>query len=380
MIKNVTLFNFQKHKKLSIDLDRITTIVGTSDTGKSSLCRALNWCLFNNISGNSFITHGKEKCYVSIDVENYGKVTRFITKKENGYEIPEGMRVALGRGGVPTELEKPVNVSEINISDQHDPLFWLTLKPTELIKELNKIANLDWMDAVMQASASDQRNIKAEIGIIEERIETLEKQKIFLDWVDEADNELCILEKQEEIISNLQDQIEKIQNIIASVENINNAQQDFDIKINHFSDLQRKYDIVTKIDTGYNHLYDLISKLESVKIVESVGEFNDIVKKFDTVADLSDNYLILRDLVSKLEVVAEVDSKEDFEDAIVKFEKLNKIQTSINTLDQLVQKCSEAEKQCNQMDRELQKQVQGLEAELDGTCPVCGGEFHVENH
>lgn len=42
--------NFQAHKDTTIEFDRITTIVGPSDTGKSAVLRAFKWVEKNELS------------------------------------------------------------------------------------------------------------------------------------------------------------------------------------------------------------------------------------------------------------------------------------------------------------------------------------------
>lgn len=50
--------NFQAHKDTTIEFDRITTIVGPSDIGKSAVLRALKWVAKNEPNGTSFVRDG----------------------------------------------------------------------------------------------------------------------------------------------------------------------------------------------------------------------------------------------------------------------------------------------------------------------------------
>lgn len=50
--------NFQAHKDTTIEFDRIATIVGPSDIGKSAVLRALKWVAKNEPKGISFVRDG----------------------------------------------------------------------------------------------------------------------------------------------------------------------------------------------------------------------------------------------------------------------------------------------------------------------------------
>ncbi|MDR3181732.1 MAG: AAA family ATPase [Planctomycetaceae bacterium] len=96
MLKHLDLRNFQNHRKLHIDFGKITTITGCSDSGKSAIIRAIQWLCFNNLRGSSFITHGQDKCLVSVEIADYGSVSRIKTPKRNSYIFEDGDRDAVG--------------------------------------------------------------------------------------------------------------------------------------------------------------------------------------------------------------------------------------------------------------------------------------------
>jgi energy-coupling factor transporter ATP-binding protein EcfA2 len=153
MLTKLTLRNFQCHRKLEIPLSQITTIVGSSDSGKSAIVRALNYVCLNNLRGNSFITHGKDKCAVMLEADDQ-KIRRIKTKTENSYTTETNEFSAVS-SEVPLAITKILNIGEINIANQHDPLFWFSLTPGQLAKELNAIADIAWVDRVLQVSVSD---------------------------------------------------------------------------------------------------------------------------------------------------------------------------------------------------------------------------------
>ena len=86
MLKRIRIKNFQKHDKLDIEFSpNVTTIVGSSDSGKSAIVRALRWACLNKPNGNSFIRNGQKSVKVRVEVDD-SKITR--TKgSANTYEL-----------------------------------------------------------------------------------------------------------------------------------------------------------------------------------------------------------------------------------------------------------------------------------------------------
>jgi len=69
-IKQIILKNFQKHSDLTLDLkEGVNIIYGASDKGKSTIRRAIEWCLFcEQISGVR--KEGTKQTSVTIIFEN----------------------------------------------------------------------------------------------------------------------------------------------------------------------------------------------------------------------------------------------------------------------------------------------------------------------
>ena len=71
MIKEISIKNFQSHKDSHIELsDGVNIIVGASDSGKSSLIRAIKWLATNRPSGESIRSTWGGKTEVEIFTES----------------------------------------------------------------------------------------------------------------------------------------------------------------------------------------------------------------------------------------------------------------------------------------------------------------------
>ena len=89
VIKKVEIENFQSHKNTTIEFkDGLNTIIGESNSGKTSILRAIRWCLDNDPKGSDFITTGKDNCSVTVVFDDGTSITRKRTRNESGtYDV-----------------------------------------------------------------------------------------------------------------------------------------------------------------------------------------------------------------------------------------------------------------------------------------------------
>lgn len=195
MIESLHIKNFQVHDEFHLDLDpHITTLVGKSDAGKSSIIRAKRWLCLNRPAGDSFIRHGADEVTVSLTVDGH-KVTR-EKGKVNLYRLDKEEWTAFGND-VPDAIASLLNVSNENFQRQHDPSWWFSLSPGQVSKELNSIVSLDSIDKTLANIASELRKSKATVEVTESRLAAAQEQRGRLAWVVEADSALAVLEAKE---------------------------------------------------------------------------------------------------------------------------------------------------------------------------------------
>jgi DNA repair ATPase RecN len=148
MLEKIKIENFQAHEKLLVDVDpHVTTIVGRTDAGKSSIIRALRWVACNRPTGDSVRKWGTERTSVAVLVD--GHTIRKIKKKGVAlYKLDDKTYKAF-KTDVPPEIEKVLNFHDVNIQQQHDAPFWFFETPGQVGKELNAIVNLELIDQLM---------------------------------------------------------------------------------------------------------------------------------------------------------------------------------------------------------------------------------------
>jgi exonuclease SbcC len=217
MLESLTLENFQAHKKLVIQFDRrVTVIVGPSDTGKSSIIRALGWVAFNRPGGDQFIRHGAKLASATLHVDGQ-VIVRSRSKSENLYLLDGAEFKAFGND-VPADIKALLKIDEINFQDQHDSPFWFSETAGEVSRQLNQIVNLGVIDSVLGFVAARVRSTRDLATQKGDRVEQLKKrvteQKPILQVHDH-------LQELEDLREHLNDKVERnrrLESLLASAE------------------------------------------------------------------------------------------------------------------------------------------------------------------
>ncbi len=182
MLESIDLCDFQAHRRLHIDFDEnVTSIVGPSDVGKSSVIRALRWLAFNRPSGQEFIREGTERSEVTISCEKH-EVMRGKGKGGNHYVIDGKALGALGTD-VPTKVQELLCLTEENFQQQHDSPFWFSETAGEVSRQLNAIVDLGVMDAVQSILVTKLRQRRAECEVSRARLAEVQQKKDSLSYV-----------------------------------------------------------------------------------------------------------------------------------------------------------------------------------------------------
>lgn len=203
MIDRVQILNFQRHGELKIVFDeQITTIVGPSDAGKSSVLRAIRWVAFNRPLGDGFIRFGEDECVVRLWVDGR-KIERKKTKTSNVYAI-DGKKLKAVGTEVPAEVQRILNLTPENFQSQHDPLFWFSLTAGEVGRRLNSIVDLDVIDRSATWIASRHRKAKTELEVAEDRHRRSKEENERLAFFPELEQDFSALLKQEQVVDRLQ--------------------------------------------------------------------------------------------------------------------------------------------------------------------------------
>lgn len=220
MIKSIQIKNFQSHRKTHLRFHkRLNVIYGKTDSGKSGLRRAIEWVVSNRPSGESFKSKWGGDTKVELLVKNK-KNKFFIARKkgkENLYILNKRKYKAFGHD-VPEDIRNALRMSDINIQNQISLPFMLAMSAGETARYLNEIVNLEDID---KSLSNIQSILRKETSQLEEK--RINKGQFISDlqsyeWINKADEELCLLENKEKKIKELKERDNQIQNIINQIE------------------------------------------------------------------------------------------------------------------------------------------------------------------
>lgn len=173
MIERLAIKNFQKHRKRIVKFAKVTTFIGPSDAGKSSVLRVLRFVCLNKPNGDSFISHGEKSCKLKLVVDG-----RTIIRKKgvvNEYSL-DNKKFSAFRNEVPPEIATLLGVSDLNFQKQLDLPYWFAETAGKVSRELNSIVDLSLIDDVSTKVANEVRSARSEVEVSESRLEIAKQQ------------------------------------------------------------------------------------------------------------------------------------------------------------------------------------------------------------
>lgn len=208
MLTRLRIVNIQKHKDLDLTLDKLNVIVGATDSGKTSVLRALTWALTNDASGENLITNdGSKSCSVTVTTDE-GTVTRSWSRSKNAYELDDKVFTTF-RSGVPKPIEDVINIKDINIQRRRDLPFMVYYKDSECASQFSDMMDLSEIDTIITSSNSAVKQYALKTEQLKNDKSALDSEIASLNGLDDALGEFSNLRALQrairELEGNLQD-------------------------------------------------------------------------------------------------------------------------------------------------------------------------------
>lgn len=199
-IKKVNLKNFQSHKNTTLEFDRgLNIIVGASDSGKTSILRAIKWALYNDPAGDYFIREGESECSVTIYFSDKSKIKRYRSKSKNTYLVYDKDDNEIKYEGFGTSVPEEVvnltgikkilldkdNSKAINISDQLEGAFLLSEKNSTKANSIGYLVGVDVIDDALRETLKDSRNLSNQEKLIDNDINKLKEELRQYEYLEE---------------------------------------------------------------------------------------------------------------------------------------------------------------------------------------------------
>lgn len=301
MIEKLLIKNFQAHEKLAITFDpQITVIVGATDSGKSSVFRALRWALLNQPRGSSFVRDGATDVGVKVQIDGR-EVVRSRKGTENGYSLDDDNYTAFGVS-VPPSIEEFLKVDDLNFQQQHDAPFWLSLSAGEVSRRLNEIVDLEIIDRSVSKVKS---KIQTQKQLVETNLNQLKKERETLAsylWVEEAGCDLTDLAGEEAINLARSEDIHDLELKISKAKELKSTQEE---KVNLFTFLSGFFLVVEKKLFFDERVEKLKGTLDSIKELTTLTSFSLISDDFDQMREQMEKMKELRKKATEMVRISE---------------------------------------------------------------------------
>ena len=350
--------NFQAHRDREFYFSDYTGIVGPTNKGKTSIVRAMMWCLYNIPSGNSFITKGEEECSVTLMFESGLEITRSKSNRKNNYHVimPDGSEFDLdsfGSGPV-TEIINLHNMRLIDYLDEEralnfrtqlEPPFFLGESATVRNVMIGKLGHSDIVDAATKNAASTLRAKNALKKELNQKIK-------------EINNEIKSfgnLDKEEKAIGTIRDNLSRIEYLNERYNKILALKEKYDVLIKEREKFVKIAGAEYLVDGVIEMINEAVLKFnQAVAINQSKNSYNEFITQKQECErcilrenDIGDSLNLIEEILKLISKGKSVSAaKKEFDKLTDESSKLSKIasidyqtaETKINSMIELFNK------------------------------------------
>ena len=263
--------NFQTAKDTTIEAKGFTVVVGKSNTGKTSILRAVEASLFND-SITGCIRHGEKETCVDVELPSLS-YTWEKGENKNGYNIttPTGTKEYSKVGfQVPTEIEG-LGFKEFRIEGEaqpirpqfaewHNPIFLLNKTGKVITELMASVTRLDVINMSIRKCSTNLRRDRSTLKVREDDLKKAKRRSLEFDVLDdiaapsiEKTYQACAaLEAQLSEVASYITKMDALQSSIAKVSVLTQAQvpepfpSDFDKKAREVATYITKLDPVQR--------------------------------------------------------------------------------------------------------------------------------------
>jgi exonuclease SbcC len=396
MLKQLNLTNFQSHKSSTLEFSEgVNVIIGSSDSGKTALIRALRKLFFNRPLGDNFVSHWGGKMEIELFTDDAHIV--YSKDKESEYVLGDTHFKAFSTD-VPKEITDALNIGVENIQSQLDSPFLLSMTPGDIASHWNSIANISKIDTGNQKVNSAIRELAADIKYKEAQEEKLNIDLSTYSHISIFESEVQELEELDKELVNLTSDKDRLNNTTANLRLLNikieqhqktlELEKPLNIVLNLIEERAKKDIEEVKLDRLVNHIQ---------RIQVEIDEQKELLKSEKLVTELLQLYSdkkMAEDRRGKLSVV--VSSLKGIQDSLNEYVPLIALKMPLDSLLLLIEQRDKAEEsklgllRIVSSYRTIQTRItngnvwiktqEGLfEKEMGQTCILCGSKLN-HNH
>jgi chromosome segregation ATPase len=310
MFKNLSIQNFQSHKDTNMEFHKgVNVIIGSSDSGKSAIIRALRWCVNNKPNGAEFQSHWDKHTYVTLTLDT-DTVKRIKAEDKNNYKLDGSEFKALG-GKVPEEIQSVLNINDINIQHQLDAPYLLSESAGAVAKHFNKVARLDKIDEATLNIKKAINTIDTSIKVKTEKLSSYQEAIEQMPNVEQMDLDVEELEQLEKKRIAVTGDITQLTALVKDIRRVRNELKEFQELLEHENSVNEILGLIQQRDSKENDILslgfiirdiDLIDyKIqEKEKLLQCVDEVNSIQEKITARNEKQARVTVLNRLLSNI--------------------------------------------------------------------------------
>ena len=267
MIHSLKISNFQSHEKTSLDFSSgVNIIVGSSDSGKTAIIRAIRWLSRNRPSGDSIRSSWGGDTQVLLETE--AAIVRRFKGKEDRYELKlQGGRDTVFKAfhtNVPQEITALLNLNEINLQHQFDSSFLISNTPGEVAQHFNKVARLDKIDTGLQNVQRAIRELEQTTKFKTVELQKHEEQLKEFDHLEKFEAEVEVLEELDKQYTNAIQREVKLKKLIDQVKETEREILEYTPLLSLEGQVTELLSLIEKRDTLEEQKVDLLVDIRDI--------------------------------------------------------------------------------------------------------------------
>jgi len=344
MIKSLKISNFQSHKNSELVFaPGVNVIVGASDSGKTAIIRALRWLIWNRPNGEAFRSTWGGDTRVEIQVDD-NIIVRGKTKDiPNLYSVNTKVLQAF-KTDVPEQVQKYLNVDETNLQQQLDAPFLISSSPGEVASYFNRIAHLDQIDTGLKSIQADIRKVTGEIQSDKDRVEELKENARAYAYLEWAEIELEVLEKDQELLQKKMNAWTKLKDLTKSI-----------------GEVEEEIEQASSLLPFEKEVDQILSLHKSRK--EKEEEHTALHQICETLSGIDSD---LRSLNNVIQFEKEVDK------VLTEINRVVNLEEKVRSFKVLIRDIKQIDTDLDELERNIEELEQQFHDEMPDQCPLCG--------
>ena len=240
------MLNFQSHRGTAVKFaPGITAIVGSSDSGKTALVRALKWVVFNRPLGKSIIRqNSKGGCGVTITNSDGHRVRKTRDSGGTSYNVKEELFEKVG-ANVPHQVNELLNLGEINFQSQLEPHFLVLKSGGQIANYISSVLKLDILDTAVGLSSRQIKEAERKRTELTATKQELEDKLTAYKTLDQVEKKVEAYFKMDAEATAVEQRVADLYNIIGPIEQVESELEEYE-QLNRLEAIAQGIDVMVK--------------------------------------------------------------------------------------------------------------------------------------